>query len=167
MSGNSSSSGSINYPDSEDLRTHGKGGFNASDYSSDGTNSIGSYGMWSDHYSGASTDSGRSDSSSSGNSAWSNYSGSSATSWGSASTWGQVHGRGTEEGYDGDTESICQWFYILLNVKIENWIYMHWIGQQHVWRTTVLTIFQLLLGLPFGGNALNIPDINDIPRNQS
>ena len=108
MSGNSSSSGSFNYPDSDDLRTHGKGGFTASDYSSDGTNSIGSYGLWSDHYSGASTDSGRSVSTASGNSAWSYNSGSSATSYGSNSTWGDTIGRGTEDGYDGDTESICQ-----------------------------------------------------------
>ena len=104
----STSSGSFQYPDSDDLRTHGKGGFNASDYSSDGTNSIGSYGLWSDHYSNASTDSGRSNSGISGNSAWSYQSGSSATSYGSASTWGSTIGRGDANGYDADTESINQ-----------------------------------------------------------
>ena len=110
QSGNSSAGSNVSFwTDSDDLRTYGKGGFNPSDYSSDGSiGSIGSYGLWSDHYSGASTDSGRSNSSSSGNSAWSNATGSSATSWGSASTWGQIHGRGTESGYDADTESICQ-----------------------------------------------------------
>ena len=110
MSGNNSSSDSsysIASLNSDDLRTYGKGGFNNSDYSSDGTNSIGSYGLWSNQ-TDASTDSGRSESSSSGNSAWSNATGSSATSWGSASTWGQIHGRGTESGYDADTESINQ-----------------------------------------------------------
>ena len=57
----------------------------------------------------ASTDSGRSDSSSSTNyQVWNNDDGSSGTSYGSNSTWGSTIGRGSVDGYDGDTESINQ-----------------------------------------------------------
>ena len=107
-SGNESSGSSLSYyfeENSSDFRTHYPVG--NSDYSSDGNGSLGSYGLWSDHYENASTDSGRTESTASTNSNWSNNSGSSATSYGSASTWGSTIGRGSESGYDGDTESIC------------------------------------------------------------
>ena len=108
-SGSSTSSGSGNFAydsNDSDFRTHYPV-YGQSDYSSDGTNSIGSYGLWSDNYSGASTDSGHSQTSDT-SSNWSYNSGSSATSYGSASTWGSTIGRGSTDGYDGDTESICQ-----------------------------------------------------------
>ena len=90
---------------SSDLRTHGPVVTN-SDYSSEGASSMGSYGLWSDHNENASTDSGRSNSTwSSNGSNWNYNSDSSATSYDSTSTWGSTIGRGTAEGYDGDTES--------------------------------------------------------------
>ena len=89
---------------SSDLRTHGPVVTN-SDYSSEGASSLGSYGLWSDQNDNVSTDSGRSNSTWSNQSDWSQDSGSSGTSYGSTSTWGSTIGRGSEDGYDGDTES--------------------------------------------------------------
>ena len=107
----SSSGGNFAYDSNDsDFRTHYPV-YGNSDYSTDasGISSIDSSAGVSDQYNNyASTDSGRSDSSLSNNQIVYNDDGSSATSYGSNSTWGSTIGRGSVDGYDGDTESINQ-----------------------------------------------------------